>query len=131
MAQPLDAYREDARPLLVFSPSAEDDAYEEQRLALARDFGGLSERDMAVLLVVGGEPVSVLVGERPETDISADLRKAYAVDRDDFVVVLIGKDGGEKGRWTSPIEPNEIFALIDSMPLRRDEMRETAIDHSR
>jgi hypothetical protein len=123
MAASLDAYRWEARPLLVFAPSIDDDRYEEQRLALSRDFGGLSERDMAVLLMPGDQPLYTLVGPRPEEDIAAALRAAYRIAPEDFAVILVGKDGGEKGRWTSPIEPDEIFSLIDSMPMRRQESR--------
>jgi hypothetical protein len=123
MAVPLDAYRWEARPLLVFAPSAEDGRYEEQRLALSRDVEGLSERDMAVFLMPGDRPLHTLVGQRPETDFAPGLREAYGVAPADFVVVLVGKDGGEKGRWTSPVEPDEIFALIDAMPMRRQESR--------
>ncbi|MFW6245283.1 MAG: DUF4174 domain-containing protein [Fibrobacterota bacterium] len=35
--------------------------------------------------------------------------------------VLIGKDGSEKARFES-LDLNSIFALIDSMPMRRKEM---------
>ena len=40
-------------------------------------------------------------------------------------VTLIGKDGGVKRHWTSefPELPAEVFALIDSMPMRQREMR--------
>jgi hypothetical protein len=38
--------------------------------------------------------------------------------------VLIGKDGGEKLRRTTPLSPEELFAIVDAMPMRRAEMRE-------
>jgi Domain of unknown function (DUF4174) len=41
-----------------------------------------------------------------------------------FSAVLIGVDGTEKKRWTGPVDPREIFAIIDEMPLRQQEMRE-------
>jgi hypothetical protein len=123
MASPLDDFRWEARPLLVFAASADDDPYEEQRLALSRNLGGLSERDMAVFLMPGDRPPTILVGAGPAQDPGPALRKAYDVAPADFVVILVGKDGGEKRRWTSPVAPDEIFTLIDAMPMRRDEMR--------
>ena len=39
-------------------------------------------------------------------------------------VLLIGKDGGVKLRSTEPVSTDELFALIDSMPMRRREMEE-------
>jgi len=40
-----------------------------------------------------------------------------------FEIILIGLDGGIKKRWTSVVKPQKIFDLIDSMPMRRAEMR--------
>lgn len=122
MAAPLDLYAWEARPLLVFAPSAEDDRYQAQRQALARSFGSLTERDMAVLLLTGEDEVETLTGQQPEAEnFNVSLRQAFRVAEDAFAVVLIGKDGGEKGRWSEPIDPDEIFSIIDSMPMRRSE----------
>ena len=38
-------------------------------------------------------------------------------------MILIGKDGGEKQRWSEPVEPQEFFQIIDAMPMRQDEMK--------
>lgn len=38
-------------------------------------------------------------------------------------VILIGKDGGVKLRKKFIVEPNEVFDLIDQMPMRRAEMK--------
>ena len=36
----------------------------------------------------------------------------------------VGKDGTEKERWSEPAPMDEVFRLIDSMPMRQREMRE-------
>ena len=36
--------------------------------------------------------------------------------------MLIGKDGGVKLRQEEPISVADLFALIDSMPMRKQEM---------
>jgi hypothetical protein len=36
--------------------------------------------------------------------------------------LLIGKDGGVKLRSSEPVSVKDIFGLIDSMPMRRQEM---------
>ena len=62
---------------------------------------------------------------RPLSTPAADvLRKQLRLMTSQFVVVLIGKDGGEKLRRTHRVDLGEIFALIDAMPMRRQEMRE-------
>jgi len=38
-------------------------------------------------------------------------------------IILIGKDGGVKLRKTYIVEANEVFDLIDLMPMRRSEMK--------
>ncbi len=40
-----------------------------------------------------------------------------------FTVLLIGKDGGIKLRRNTPVPATDLTALIDTMPMRRDEMR--------
>ena len=40
-----------------------------------------------------------------------------------FSVSLIGLDGGKKSSWHKPVQPTEIFKLIDTMPMRINEMR--------
>jgi hypothetical protein len=61
------------------------------------------------------------------------LHKQGALDRDvrvvrdeagPFAVVLIGRDGGEKARWTEPVAATEIWERIDAMPMRRSELRD-------
>ena len=39
-------------------------------------------------------------------------------------ILLVGKDGGVKLRSEEPVSIQRIFDLIDSMPMRRREMRE-------
>jgi hypothetical protein len=39
----------------------------------------------------------------------------------DFAVILIGRDGGEKARWSEPVAATEIWERIDAMPMRRAE----------
>jgi len=59
------------------------------------------------------------------SDTPATLRDRFNVGQETFTVILIGKDGGEKGRWSEPPSwEDEIFPLIDSMPMRQREMRE-------
>jgi hypothetical protein len=52
------------------------------------------------------------------------LRKDFSIKPGQMTVVLIGKDGGENLPRGSQAGLNEIFSLIDSMPMRQREMRE-------
>ena len=52
------------------------------------------------------------------------LRKRFAAPHGKFTFLLIGKDGGEKYRRESGIDLQDVFRLIDSMPMRQQEMKE-------
>lgn len=107
-ATSLDTLRWKARPLVLFAPAADDPRLSDQVARLAGAQAGLKERDMVVLTVVAPDD---------------PLRTRLKAPRDGFLVVLVGKDGHVAERWTTPQNPGGIFALIDRMPMRRDEMR--------
>ncbi len=69
----------------------------------------------------------ILIMEAIETSLSPTekqyVRQTLGVEPSGFAVVLIGKDGGVKRKETKPIDPNVLFETIDTMPMRRQEMR--------
>lgn len=46
----------------------------------------------------------------------------YAVDEKQFRVILVGKDSAVKLDRDRPVSAEELFALIDAMPMRQYEM---------
>ncbi len=82
----------------------------QQHAAFERDAAALHERDVVVQDITP----ETARRERPE------LRVAPLAS---FEVLLIGKDGGVKLRRDQPVAVSEITALIDTMPMRRNEMR--------
>ena len=58
----------------------------------------------------------------PQT--AASLRKHFDLTPKAFALILLGKDGGIKLKRNDRVKLDEIFALIDSMPMRKDEMRQ-------
>ncbi len=82
-----------------------------------------------ILLQFGGSPPPLAL---PEGFVERDLvwleakeealRKRFRITKTP-VWILIGKDGGEKARWTKPPKPEELFRKIDAMPMRQSEMR--------
>jgi hypothetical protein len=50
------------------------------------------------------------------------IRKRFGVKVGTFQVLLIGKDGGVKLRSSGPVSMKDLFGLIDSMPMRQQEM---------
>ena len=101
----LASYRWDARPILVFA-AAGDPRLDEQISRLNAAEAALRERDNVIIVDTSG---------------TSALWTRYAPG--DFAVILIGKDGGEKLRRSRVVDPAELNALIDTMPMRRQEMR--------
>lgn len=115
-------YRWSKRPLLVFAPSAGDARLAAQRSAIASASRDILERDMVVVFVAG-DRVETQYGPRVGMGATA-LRRKYGVANDAFRAVLVGKDGGVKLSRSDVTPTRAIFGLIDSMPMRRQEMRE-------
>ena len=104
----LASLRGTSRPVIVLSDSRDDPRVARQISALDHTRPALTERNIKVLR--DAQPGSA-------------LRKSLGVMEKGFAVVLVGKDGGVKKVWRDPVDPKQIFTVIDAMPMRRDEMR--------
>ena len=120
-AADLSAVQWENRVLVLFG-DADDARYGEQQGLLDAVRDGLAERDMLVLGVTG-QSVTTLFGNLSGFDADAVRHTAGANSAEPFEAVLIGKDGGVKQRWTTPVSPDALFAIIDAMPMRASEMR--------
>jgi hypothetical protein len=111
------------RLLLIFSPSESYTDHRVQKGELEKQMAEVVDRDLIVFeIFVKGES---RIGKSPIANPMAEsLRSKFDVKPEDFAVLLIGKDGGEKLRSTEHIHVEEIFSLIDAMPMRQSEMRE-------
>lgn len=113
-------------------PTLIDQQYEEA----FEDWPGYIERDMILVWISSEDIMSwhpkpsafkdatlhIRVSEAGATDLRE--RTNCTPDRD--FVVLIGKDGGIKARSETTLSNSELFALIDSMPMRQQEMARAA-----
>ena len=120
-AQPLSRYSWKNRPLVIFAPSQASPALARQRRIVSANVAGFRERDMVIIEVVGNT-VNSRLGQAPGAS-AASFRQYYGVGRETFRAILVGKDGGSKLQRSSPVSASRLFALIDAMPMRRQEMR--------
>ncbi len=108
------------RILLVFAPDSQNEFLQEQNKMLRQAHPGLTERDMLVVQVI--ENNVELNPPLKKTVPSAEaLRQEFKVASDQFTVVLVGKDGGEKYRAKHAQAPAVLFQIVDSMPMRQNE----------
>ncbi|NHT74420.1 DUF4174 domain-containing protein [Rhizobiaceae bacterium CRRU44] len=115
----LDAFGWKNRVLIVFANPGDPDATEQRRL-LVDDTKALADRDMVVLEVVG-DTVKPIYGKAAAVT-AQELRNDAGIDEGRrFTAILVGKDGGIKLRADKPVAPDQLFGLIDSMPMRANE----------
>ena len=106
---PLAPYRWKARVLVAVAPAADNAQLLEQR-RLFRTMGQAGQdRDLALVEGVGDE--------------SRALRQALGLDDAGFYAVLVGKDGGAKLTSRQPLPADQLFPVIDAMPMRQGEMK--------
>ena len=125
LADPLSGLQGEKRPLLLFSKSRSLSSLDRQVDRL-RDFRAeLEERDMVVLVTAGNDQTYSAIGysDLPR-NANRELTRRFAPQGSGLTVVLVGKDGTEKRRWTKLVDPEEILDLIDTMPMRQREMSE-------
>lgn len=106
----LAGYRNEKRVLLVLAPSESDAGYLKQKRGLEAHDADLQDRDLSAFYLLPSD--------------AGALYKHFGVSESSFAVVLVGKDGTEKRRYSEPVQPDDLFSTIDQMPMRRREMSE-------
>ncbi len=109
------------RVVLLFSPSADNAAFEKQNAMLNNAKDALAERDIIVWRIIHHQSVSVN-GEHKVHLGTPPFYEYFDIPNDSATLILLGKDGGEKLRETLPVSNDALFSLIDSMPMRAKEI---------
>lgn len=104
------------RIVLLFARDEHQPDLIDQQEQFADYTAALKERDMDVMVVVASA-----LTESDGRFLTAAPFKLNPVSA--FQGWLIGKDGGVKDRFSQPIAPPSLFREVDSMPMRRQEMK--------
>ena len=120
----LDKYRWKNRLVLIFARSSEGSSYLKQKSEFQGKADELEDRNIIVieLFEAGGSKMAEV--SLPDEQQSLLRKRFEAVE--DFVFILIGKDGTVKLRARQPVLSDDLFELIDSMPMRKEEMKRKA-----
>jgi hypothetical protein len=113
-------YRWKSRILVVSARDSDDPALEAQETALAAAHDEFIDRDL-VLVKLLDNGVSTAGSRQLTNGEVAAARSALGIRAGAFALRLIGKDGSVKLSNDAPTSMNEIYALIDTMPMRRRE----------
>lgn len=118
----LNDYQWQHRIVLIFAPSERSPVYQQQMQAWQTASAGIRDRDLKLVEVLGtGE--SRAEGQIITATSANRLRQQFGIAPEDFVVILVGKDGTEKQREQAPIAPAMLFHTLDAMPMRQQERR--------
>ncbi len=106
--------KRDERRVLLFYGTPSGGLTEQQRKLQAAQ-SDLDDRDMDVILL---DASSIAAADRQFLEQTYKLNPKLS-----FIGWLIGKDGGVKETYRHPVDPTQLFGLVDKMPMRRIEMR--------
>ena len=95
------------RQLLIFGSEIHSALVTKQKALLNNVKAGVVERDIKITVVPA----------------ASELNKEYKIKPGTFIVILVGKDGSEKHRSDTVLQPQKLFTIIDAMPMRRSEMK--------
>ena len=122
-APDLSQYRWKNRLLLIFAPNRSHLLFDGLHQSLAARETEVADRDLVIFEIFESAPSSINKAVI-DSDSAHWLRERFDVQPGKFTVVLIGKDGGIKLKRGDRTNLEAIFGLIDSMPMRREEMRQ-------
>ena len=121
-SQNLDQHLWKQRVILLFGQIPHEDVFQQQLKLLYDTTEALEDRDLVIYRFLAGTAWGP-DGKLLETLKVEQIRSRYNPNKNDFQFLLIGKDGGVKLRSKQVVKVNQLFGLIDSMPMRRAEMR--------
>jgi len=124
--QNLEKYQWKNRILLIAASTTSVEQFQAQIKELDHSEEGLKERKLLVCQLVGDQYkiVNYLEEEKREEWQTLASKKQEVLDQKDrFKVMLIGLDGGIKLERTEVLKKVELYRIIDSMPMRRSELK--------
>lgn len=99
------------RKILLFYNDNGKEQWKAQQQVLEAARNDVTERDITVISM-------------PFSSQNAGEWKKWKVDASEaFTFILVGRDGGEKLRSNELVKTDKLFGLIDSMPMRKREMK--------
>ncbi len=109
------------RPLLVFAPTARDASFASQQAMLDQYADEMMDRNLLYVPVLaqGGHfqaPLDAPYVLLKPSEMNA-IRSRFQVGPTEFVVMLVGKDGGEKFRTRKAISVLKLDEIVDAMPM--------------
>ncbi|AGC76971.1 hypothetical protein DDD_1844 [Nonlabens dokdonensis DSW-6] len=124
-SQTIEKHRWENRILLVISEeNNSNEEYSNQLQVINDSLEGYTERKLIVYTVLPNKYrlLGITTNQEANWIKNSKLYSTYNENKKPFKVVLIGLDGGVKEERNAAISSEELFAIIDGMPMRRSEL---------
>jgi hypothetical protein len=109
------------RIVIVFTDSVENSSYKSFRQQWDAQKGEVLDRDM-ILVEIFKNGQSFVMGSTLNKESQQNLIHQFEIGENSFESILIGKDGSIKLRSSNSFL-NDLFSLIDTMPMRQAEIK--------
>ncbi len=117
----LKAYQWENRLLLYFAPNPEDETYQKQQIEMEGHALKMEDRDLLTFSLFEDTPSYAGSVEVAKNEADS-IRHDFNIESGRFTLLLIGKDGRVKINSHDVVPAQDIFTLIDSMPMRQQEV---------
>ena len=111
------------RLLFLFAPNRSHPLFDALQKSIAIEQAEVADRDLVVFEILESGPSRMDMTDL-DPQVAQSLRDKLEVPRGRFSIILVGKDGGIKLNRQEQTRLEDILGLIDSMPMRREEMRQ-------
>jgi Domain of unknown function (DUF4174) len=123
MVMDFDQFKWKNRLLFIFASERNDPFFRDLKGEISDRKNEVDDRDLVVFEILESGP-STMNTTQMDPQTAASLRKHFDLTQKTFALILLGKDGGIKLKRNDRVKLDEIFTLIDSMPMRKDETRQ-------
>ena len=123
MAMDLVHFQWKNRLLFLFAPDNNHPLFKSLNSEIIIQQAEVEDRDLIVFEVLDRDP-SKMNKANIDRQTADSIRDHFSVPSNKFSLILVGKDGGIKLKRHDHVSLEEVFELIDSMPMRQSEMRQ-------
>ncbi|MBB6325038.1 hypothetical protein FHS59_000653 [Algoriphagus iocasae] len=129
-SQSLSSYQWKNRLVLIQTTNPQNQLFKTQIQELEDHLKGLEERRIVVFKFTPGSFQKGFEQDAPWENLNSSLKKDLR-NSSEFEIILIGLDGGVKLRKNEFLSTDQLFRLIDQMPMRQSEIRKKKDDDNK
>lgn len=127
-SQNLEKHHWSNRILIIKTKEEHSKKYQHQIDQFSNSIAELRDRKIVIYRIIGSkysrrDYKNTDVKQENHEEVSLNVAKEILKEQNDFEIILIGLDGGIKLRKTDLVKKEELFNKIDSMPMRKAELR--------